>query len=73
MTSEPFPSDMKEGFIKGASEIDLVRSGLEEKMKEGYHAIHESYHSDKRIKDFRTAAMVIAVKKVAETYNYLGI
>jgi glutamate dehydrogenase/leucine dehydrogenase len=42
-------------------------------MKEGYHAIHETYHSDKRIKDFRTAAMVIAVKKVAETYNYLGI
>ena len=73
MTSESFPSDMKEGFIKGASEIDLVRSGLEEKMKEGYHAIHESYHSDKKIKDFRTAAMVIAVKKVAETYNYLGI
>ena len=73
MTSESFPSDMKEGFIKGASEIDLVRSGLEEKMREGYHAIHDTYHSDKRIKDFRTAAMVIAVKKVAEAYNYIGI
>ena len=42
-------------------------------MREGYHAIHDTYHSDKRIKDFRTAAMVIAVKKVAEAYNYIGI
>jgi glutamate dehydrogenase (NAD(P)+) len=73
MTSNPFPSDMKDEFIKGASEIDLVRSGLEEKMKEGYLAIHETYHGNKKIKDFRMAAMVIAVKKVAEAYKYLGI
>ena len=64
---------MKDEFIKGASEIDLVRSGLEEKMKEGYYAIHETFHSDRKIKSFRMAAMVIAVKKVAEAYKYLGI
>tara|TARA_B100000700_G_scaffold159298_1_gene176504 strand:- start:311 stop:1711 length:1401 start_codon:yes stop_codon:yes gene_type:complete len=73
MTSNSFPSEMKDEFVKGASEIDLVRSGLEEKMKEGYHAIHETFHSDRKIKSFRMAAMVIAVKKVAEAYKYLGI
>ena len=73
MTSNSFPTEMKDEFIKGASEIDLVRSGLEEKMKEGYYAIHETFHSDRKIKSFRMAAMVIAVKKVAEAYKYLGI
>ena len=73
MTSNAFPAEMKDEFIKGAREIDLVRSCLEEKMKEGYHAIHETYHSDKKIKNFRMAAMVIALKKVAEAYKYLGI
>ncbi|GIS40840.1 MAG: hypothetical protein Ct9H90mP13_06860 [Pseudomonadota bacterium] len=42
-------------------------------MKEGYYAIHETFHSDRKIKSFRMAAMVIAVKKVAEAYKYLGI
>ena len=73
MTSSTFPSDFKNDYIKGSSEIDLVRSGLEEKMRQGYQSIHEVYHSDKKIKDFRTAAMVIAVRKVSEAYNYLGI
>jgi len=73
MTSNSFPAEMKDEFIKGAREIDLVRSGLEEKMKEGYYAIHETFHSDRKIKSFRMAAMVIAVKKVAEAYKYLGI
>ena len=73
MTSSTFPSDFKDDYIKGSSEIDLVRSGLEEKMRQGYQSIHEVYHSDKKIKDFRTAAMVIAVRKVSEAYNYLGI
>ena len=73
MTSSTFPSDFKDDYIKGSSEIDLVRSGLEEKMRQGYQSIHEAYHSDKKIKDFRTAAMVIAVRKVSEAYNYLGI
>ena len=73
MTNSTFPSDFKDDYIKGSSEIDLVRSGLEEKMRQGYQSIHEVYHSDKKIKDFRTAAMVIAVRKVSEAYNYLGI
>ena len=73
MTSSTFPSDFKDDYIKGSSEIDLVRSGLEEKMRQGYQSIHEVYHSDKKIKDFRTAAMVIALKKGLEAYNYLGI
>ena len=73
MTGNNFPKHLRTEVVKGSTEIDLVRSGLEEKMREGYKKIHEKYHSDKKIKDFRTAAMVIAVKKIADAYKYLGI
>ncbi len=73
MTGKNFPDDLRTDVVKGSTEIDLVRSGLEEKMREGYKNIHEKYHSDKKIKDFRTAAMVIAIKKIADAYRYMGI
>ena len=73
MTGKNFPDDLRTDVVKGSTEIDLVRSGLEEKMREGYKKIHEKYHSNKKIKDFRTAAMVIAIKKIADAYRYMGI
>ena len=73
MTDKNFPTDLKDEVIKGSTEIDLVRSGLEEKMREGYSNIHEKFHSSKKIKDLRTAGMVIAIRKIADAYSYLGI
>ena len=73
MTDQDFPNDLKDEVIKGSTEIDLVRSGLEEKMSEGYSNINEKFHSNKKIKDLRTAGMVIAIKKIADAYSYLGI
>jgi len=73
MTDKSFPNDLKDKVIKGSTEIDLVRSGLEEKMSEGYSNINEKFHSNKKIKDLRTAGMVIAIKKIADAYSYLGI
>ena len=73
MTDKDFPNDLRDEVIKGSTEIDLVRSGLEEKMREGYSNIYEKFHSSKKIKDLRTAGMVIAIKKIADAYSYLGI
>ena len=73
MTDKNFPTDLKDEVIKGSTEIDLVRSGLEEKMREGYNIMHEKFHSNKKIKDLRTAGMVIAIRKIADAYSYLGI
>ena len=73
MIDQDFPNDLKDEVIKGSTEIDLVRSGLEEKMSEGYSNINEKFHSNKKIKDLRTAGMVIAIKKIADAYSYLGI
>ena len=73
MTDKDFPNDLRDEVIKGSTEIDLVRSGLEEKMREGYNNIYEKFHSSKKIKDLRTAGMVIAIRKIADAYSYLGI
>ena len=73
MTEKDIPEKLKSEIIKGSTEIDLVRSGLEEKMSETFELIHEKFHSDKKIKDYRTAALMISVKKIADAYSYLGI
>jgi len=73
MTGKKFPLQSKNIVVNGATEIDLVRSGLEGIMREGYKKISRKLHSDKRINDLRTAAMVIAIKRIADSYYFLGI
>lgn len=63
----------KESLIKGADEIDLVNSGLEETMISSYHDIRIIYKKSKSIHDLRTAGFVNAINKVAESYKSLGI
>ena len=73
MLNQDFPSNLKDIITNGATEIDLVRSGLEETMRNGYKRISRKWHSDKRISNLRTAAMVIAIKRIADSYYFLGI
>ena len=63
----------KESLIKGAEEIDLVNSGLEETMISAYHDIRLIYKRSKSIEDLRTAGFVDAINKVGESYKSLGI
>lgn len=58
---------------KGASEKDLVYSGLEETMITAYDNIRNRMVNTKGIIDLRTAAFVEAIDKVAISYNNLGI
>lgn len=60
-------------LVKGPDEIDLVRSGLEETMISAYHTIRDQWLADSRIPDMRTAAFVVAIKKVGSDYAQLGI
>ena len=63
----------KKMITRGADEIDLVRSGLEETMVTAYHNIRDVYVSRPKIKDLRTAAFVNALDKVASDYISLGV
>ncbi len=56
----------------GADEEDLVHSGLEETMVVAYHQIRDIQKS-LGIGDLRTASFVTAIKKIAISYQELGI
>jgi glutamate dehydrogenase (NAD(P)+) len=73
MTGKQFPQDTLKDIMDGPTELDLVRSGLDDVMREGYQAISERWHSDERIPDLRMAAMMISLERIASSYDSLGI
>ncbi|UKJ09327.1 Glu/Leu/Phe/Val family dehydrogenase [Solitalea lacus] len=73
MTGQSITADQRKVIVKGASELELVNSGLEETMVRAYHEIREIKQSDKKINDLRVAAFVCAIDKVAISYKNLGI
>jgi glutamate dehydrogenase (NAD(P)+) len=72
-TGRDFPADERRRIARGADEIDLVNSGLEETMTGAYRQLREMMRQDDRIKDLRTAAFLNALRKVATSYLELGI
>ena len=60
-------------LARGADEIDLVNSGLEETMATAYHHIRRYRKKLGPEVDLRTAAMVLAIDKVAASYSTAGI
>jgi glutamate dehydrogenase (NAD(P)+) len=71
LTGRKFGPEVFQTLATGAGEEDLVNSGLEETMIEAYNAIREI--SLQRRVDLRTAAFVLAIDKVAASYQELGI
>ncbi len=60
-------------IVKGASELELVNSGLEDTMIRSYHEIRETLISNPKIDTLRTAAFVVAINKIAVSYKNLGV
>ena len=73
VTGRRFTHEETERLTRGASEEDLVNSGLEETMIAAYHPIREVWKRHQNQLDLRTAAMIVALDKVAESYEQLGI
>jgi glutamate dehydrogenase (NAD(P)+) len=72
-TGREFPPEERRRIVRGAEEIDLVNSGLEETMIGAYRQLRELMRQDDRVKDLRTAAFLNALRKVATSYLELGI
>jgi glutamate dehydrogenase (NAD(P)+) len=73
LTGKKISQKEMEYITRGAEEIDLVNSGLEETMVYAYQQIRETYKRNKNIKDLRTAAFVVAINKIAGDYMAMGI
>lgn len=72
-TGHHFTEDDYERLARGADELDLVRSGLEDTMVTAYRDIREIYLRHREKADLRTAAFINAIDKVALCYQELGI
>jgi len=60
-------------LVHGADEADYVDSGLEETMINSFYELKHVFDTNKKVKDLRTAAFVVAIDKVARSYMELGI
>ena len=73
MTGASFPLETASSFLKGAREIDLVRSGLDDIMRSAYGQISAIWNVKSEIPDLRTAAYSIAISRCADAYSAIGI
>jgi glutamate dehydrogenase (NAD(P)+) len=71
MTGKTFPMDVRDRLIRGADEVALVYSGLEETMISAYEEIRTIAKNHNV--DLRTAAFIDAIDKVAVAYKEMGI
>jgi glutamate dehydrogenase (NAD(P)+) len=73
MTGQRFPPALKARYLQGASELDLVRSGLDDAMRSAYQTMRETWRSRDDVPDLRVAAYLVAIDRVASSYASLGI
>ena len=63
----------KDKYLKGADELELVRSGLDDTMRQAYQDMRKVWHERDNVNDLRTAAFLVSIGKVAESYQALGL
>ena len=73
VTSVPVDDERMDTFTRGADELDLVRSGLDDTMRLAYQQIRETMLDNDRIHDLRTAAYVASIRKIARSYLDVGV
>ncbi|MCG6112023.1 MAG: Glu/Leu/Phe/Val dehydrogenase [Paracoccus sp.] len=63
----------KESFLTGADELELVRSGLDDTMRTSFQKMKEVWTANPKVRDMRTAAYVVAIRRISNVYNSLGL
>ena len=63
----------KEKYLRGAGELELVRSGLDDTMRAAYQSMREVWRQHDGVQDLRTAGFLVSIGRVAEAYQAKGI
>jgi glutamate dehydrogenase (NAD(P)+) len=63
----------KQKYLRGAGELELVRSGLDDTMRGAYQSMREIWWSRDDVTDLRTAGFLVAIGRVAKSYEEKGI
>lgn len=73
MTGKDLPQGLRSEILETGEEIDLVRSGLEDVMRNAYARMAQTLASNPDLEDFRTAAYVSSIVSIAAAYDAIGI
>lgn len=73
MSGQKFDPAFIEQFGRGADEIDLVRSGLDDTMRTAYAKMREVWRGDNGIEDLRVSAYFCSLQDIAASYRSLGL
>ncbi len=65
--------DFKDKYLRGAGELELVRSGLDDTMRAAYQSMRQIWHGRADVHDLRVAAYIVAIDRVAKTYVSKGL
>ena len=65
----PVPEKLARNLRREADELNLVRSGLDDTMRNAFQEIDQVWRSRDDVPDLRTAAYIIAIDKVAKYYT----
>jgi len=68
-----FTKKFRKEYIDGAEELDLVRAGLDDTMREGFTHIRDLLSERPELEDYRTAAFYRAIDDIALHYRSLGL
>ena len=63
----------KKQYLRGAGELELVRSGLDDTMRSSFQSMREIWHERNDVTDLRTAAYLVSIGKVAASYQTKGL
>jgi glutamate dehydrogenase (NAD(P)+) len=63
----------KDRYLRGADELELVRSGLDDTMRTAYGAMRDVWHTREGVEDLRIAAYTVAIERVARSYREKGL
>lgn len=65
--------DFKQKYLRGAGELELVRSGLDDTMRTAYQAMREVWHDRHDVPDLRMAGFLVSIARVAASYRAKGL
>ncbi|WP_435311663.1 Glu/Leu/Phe/Val family dehydrogenase [Primorskyibacter sedentarius] len=65
--------EFKTKYLRGADELELVRSGLDDTMRIAYQSMRDVWHEREDVEDLRTAAYLVSIGKVAASYRAKGL
>lgn len=72
-TGNKLPQHLADELGRGADEFDLVRSGLDDTMRLALQEIIRTRNENPKVNDYRMAAYVIAIEKIARHYRDIGV